>query len=133
MYGIEIGSPRPIRHADCSHWCPLAHRQSKFIEINEAYAVLSDPDQRRKYDLMSSNPFSGSSSWGRSSTSSYSSSRSSSRGSGVPPGTGDFDFDAYWKRYRGSDESPRDIDDSFTKIFDDLFTGEDDEEYDWFW
>jgi len=94
--------------------------------------VLSDPDQRRKYDLMSANPFSGSSSsWGRSS--SYSSRRSSSSGAGAPPGTGDFDFDSYWKRYRGSDESPRDIDDSFSKIFDDLFTGEDDEEYDWFW
>lgn len=109
MYGVAL-QPQP----------PLA--QNKFIEINEAYAILSDVDQRRKYDLGSANPFAGYN-WGStSSSSSSSSSRSYRGGSGVGTGEG-FDFDAYWKKARGSDESLKDIDDSFSKIFDDLFTG----------
>ena len=108
--------------SDGQHLPPsdLGRVQEIFIEINEAYAVLSDPDQRRKYDLGASNPFAG---WGSSSRSS-SSTGSTRRGTGgAAPTGGDFDFDAYWKQQRAGYENLKDIDDSFSKIFDDIFTG----------
>ena len=80
-----------------------------FIKINEAYAVLSDEKERRKYDLGGANPFAG---W---SGSSSSSSRSGGY-SGAP-----FDVDAFWNQYRPREETTKDINDSFGAIFDDLF------------
>ncbi len=86
-----------------------------FIAINEAYAVLSDEKQRRMYDLGAANPFSG---WSDSSSSSSRGSRSAGSSAGAP-----FDVDAFWNQYRPREETPKDINDSFGAIFDDLFGG----------
>jgi DnaJ-class molecular chaperone len=97
----------------------LTCTQDKFVLINEAYSVLSDPDQRRKYDFFgagsTSTGTSGRSYSGRN-TGTYSSTTGTSSGSG-------FDFDSYWNQYRSKEERPQDIDDSFSRIINDLFTG----------
>ena len=85
-----------------------------FVNINEAYSVLSDEKERRMYDLGAANPFSG---WsGASSSTSSRGSRSSASSAGAP-----FDVDAFWNQYRPREETTKDINDSFGANFDDLF------------
>lgn len=36
------------RHPDCNRTDPLSH--DKFVQLNEAYSVLSRPDSRKRYD-----------------------------------------------------------------------------------
>eukprot|EP00292_Cryptomonas_paramecium_P011690 CAMPEP_0113721868 /NCGR_PEP_ID=MMETSP0038_2-20120614/37390_1 /TAXON_ID=2898 /ORGANISM="Cryptomonas paramecium" /LENGTH=311 /DNA_ID=CAMNT_0000650961 /DNA_START=226 /DNA_END=1162 /DNA_ORIENTATION=- /assembly_acc=CAM_ASM_000170 len=81
--------------------------KAAFLLINEAYSVLSDSDQRRRYDR----------------TYRPHQSYQSSRDTGERRSSTAFDFESYWNQFRSKDERPKDIDDSFGKIFSDLLSG----------
>jgi hypothetical protein len=72
--------------------------------------------ERRKYD-MRRNPFEG---WSAARPGGGTGRQGWSGGGASASG---FDFDEYWSQFRSKEETPKDIDDSFEKILDDLFSG----------
>lgn len=81
--------------------------KERFMRVQQAYSVLSDPTKRASYDRRSSTGFSSStsSSW---------------------PGGSDasgFDPSDYVRRWRENNPMPNDLNDSFGSIFSDLFSG----------
>lgn len=78
--------------------------RERFLRVQEAYAVLSDPSKRASYDRRRSSPFTSP--------------------SGVPGFDGFSGFDSdFARRWREKNPIPEDIDDSLGSIFSDLFTG----------
>lgn len=81
--------------------------KERFMHVQEAYAVLSDPTKRASYDRNSRTGF------------------SSSTSSTWPGGSAASGFDPadYVRRWRENNPMPDDLNDSFGSIFSDLFSG----------
>lgn len=81
--------------------------KERFMRVQEAYSVLSDPKKRASYDRSSSSGFS-----------------SSSRSTWPGGASGSsFDPNEFAKKWREQNPMPEDLNDSFGNIFSDLFSG----------